>query len=927
MSHPSSIRFHQKVTPFIAGTLVAYALQLFNIWRAPQVPDLIVEHSAPAFTLGIQTCLNLINPLLAGVLTWFFVAPRSNTVPNIVKRKNASVTYGPMTWERNGACRGWLITGATGTGKEIDEDTAILVRTPEGSVIRKRAGEVIKGDVVFSWMGAPASVIDVYPQGVKRMFRITLASGDFALCGRRHLWRVRDGDGEESVVTTEEIITRYTREELAVPKLVAGAESPGEVRTQMQWDAIVSVTPDREAKAVCLAVNDATHLFALGNGILTHNTQICINPLMHSFFINECGKEKAGWASSKTAKNIKLAKERFRRKNEAVLKRSGELRAEIEGLELKRERLLDDAIAGDIDHYLKLDENASVIDRIPPDSEAAQGVRVIDEEIAAKEKEEDELLYKVHLERLELQKLTDKAKELQYEVYPWGGICCDEKGLYWQTLQGMAIYHNRDDDLMLLQTRPDWAGPNWEPPAKFNLLSDDSIPADTYAKLILDTAKAVTGATDSGGNEFFVTQATIQIGWALRLIRAIRARQIEMGYGQEAGSRPVMPSLTTILKILTVRENYNQFLADTKTVETQTQGPMVRDARTGKIIERPGRLIPPAVYSDDIAQCRHALEKDYWQQPDEQRGGVTSTIYNYLAYFQDPAIAEVFCDENTFDFREVSRGKILCIAMPQKFSIQRRYVTTILKNLFYQYAKNRFDLKTTSKSWTTRNMLICWQDEAQRFIIEEDGNVDILREAQVTTVMAAQTQNALLQALGDKARAEVILSNLSNRMICRSALEECAEMSAKIIGKHEVSESSISTSSSGTSISRSKKEKYMLEPRVLMGLKDFHVYVRPAEGDYLYRLFCVQPITPDGKIPFWWFGTFNPFTCLMVAPVNTPVERILPPPVRRYARKLARKNMPFWKGKAPAKAKMRYLMGRETTFIELASRKRVMVTE
>ncbi|MBV8275280.1 MAG: hypothetical protein JO170_08500, partial [Verrucomicrobia bacterium] len=58
----------------------------------------------------------------------------------------------------------------------------------------------------------------------------------------------------------------------------------------------------------------------------------------------------------------------------------------------------------------------------------------------------------------------------------WGGLCCDEKGIYHETLVQMTKKYGRLSDLRLLQTKPDGASDDWEPPATFNLLSDDSIP-------------------------------------------------------------------------------------------------------------------------------------------------------------------------------------------------------------------------------------------------------------------------------------------------------------------------------------------------------------------------------------------------------------------------------------------------------------------
>ena len=94
----------------------------------------------------------------------------------------------------------------------------------------------------------------------------------------------------------------------------------------------------------------------------------------------------------------------------------------------------------------------------------------------------------------------------QHEV-DWGGLCCDEKGIYHETLVRMARKYGRQDDLLLLQTRPDHAEDSWVPSTRFNLLSNMTIPWSTYATVIVDTAAALaSGAEDKG---FFKTRLTL----------------------------------------------------------------------------------------------------------------------------------------------------------------------------------------------------------------------------------------------------------------------------------------------------------------------------------------------------------------------------------------------------------------------------------
>ncbi|MGI8437341.1 MAG: hypothetical protein ACR2NX_10620 [Chthoniobacterales bacterium] len=68
----------------------------------------------------------------------------------------------------------------------------------------------------------------------------------------------------------------------------------------------------------------------------------------------------------------------------------------------------------------------------------------------------------------------------------------------------------------------------------------------------------------------------------------------------------------------------------------------------------------------------------------------------------------------------------------QKFQLERRYVNTFLKMLFYTHALRRFDKPAEERRHD--NLLILWADEAQRFVsASEDGMsdyncIDVIRE-------------------------------------------------------------------------------------------------------------------------------------------------------------------------------------------------------
>ena len=300
---------------------------------------------------------------------------------------------------------------------------------------------------------------------------------------------------------------------------------------------------------------------------------------------------------------------------------------------------------------------------------------------------------------------------LLYQVFKnepgWGGICIDDKGLYWETLVEMATHFNRLDDLILLQVKPDDAPLDWKPKHTYNLTSDRGIPSSTFAKFVVDTASSLGQQGDKG---FFKNQAQTHIAKALDTLYEIRAD-------------------------VTLENAYSLLLNGADLTAA------LDDLASGYPTER------------RVALIEH-FKNRFLNQPAEQIGGVKETIANYLQHFLSPEIAQVFCpSENTFDFSEIDRGKIICVAMPQKFQTERRYVNTFLKMLFYTHVLRRFEKSKEARR--DDNLLILWADEAQRFMTaSEDGmsdynSVDVIREAQGTVVAAGPRKFFSVKVAGD----------------------------------------------------------------------------------------------------------------------------------------------------------------------------------
>jgi hypothetical protein len=365
--------------------------------------------------------------------------------------------------------------------------------------------------------------------------------------------------------------------------------------------------------------------------------------------------------------------------------------------------------------------------------------------------------------------------------YGWGGVCIDDKGTYWEFEQAMAEYHGRRDDLILLQTRPEWADRHWKPPAIFNPLSDHRIPANTYADALATCYRTVSEGGHS--NDFFDSQATQHIGMGIELARML-------------GRFPCLHEINDIL-----------------------QTPDLLEATLRKIEQRLSKAeIAPDQVGRAKAVIAHFKDK-YLNQAEEQLSGVKSTIGNYLFYFSTPDVVDVFGQPsgNTVEFSEVERGRIFCISMPQKYQVERRYIGALLKVLFLQHSLRRFDERAHHRA--KANLLVLWADEAQRFLSGRE-DADVLREAKSAIVSSTQMHEGFYPAMGREV-ADVFMGNLSNRVIFRAASKASAEASAQHIGHKEVWKKSYSYGKGGRSVSRHKDEEFKIKPMDLLSERKF----------------------------------------------------------------------------------------------------------
>jgi len=249
------------------------------------------------------------------------------------------------------------------------------------------------------------------------------------------------------------------------------------------------------------------------------------------------------------------------------------------------------------------------------------------------------------------------------------------------------------------------------------------------------------------------------------------------------------------------------------------------------------------------AHFRHS----YVNQPPEQWGGVQSTVANYLQPFLQPAIAELFCRDSTFAMSDIDQGKIICLAIPQQFATERRYVGTFLKTLFYIHAFRRFD--RSSEARQRDNLVVLWADEAQQFVtdardgLSDHNAIDRLREARCAVVMATQSSTSFVPPLGE-AKARVLTLNLRNRIIFKAADEADAVASADFLGKRKRRKTSWTYNRQGRSRTVIEDEAHKIPSHELRSLRKHRCVVVHCEKGF-HRV-VLSPLASDGSVCPWF---------------------------------------------------------------------------
>lgn len=400
--------------------------------------------------------------------------------------------------------------------------------------------------------------------------------------------------------------------------------------------------------------------------------------------------------------------------------------------------------------------------------------------------------------------------QITKNIPDWGGLILGVKGDEHRFITELAGAYGRQNDVVHLQVRPADASTKWEPPHRYNLLSDQSLPWMTHAKAIVDIAASVT---EGRQHAFFRPMAQIAIANAFELLD-------ELG------------------EIVTITKAYQ--LLTNRPFATRA----IKKFQNGKATPKQQELVDffESTFTKALAH--------------EQTEATIGTIKTYLGFFLDPDVAAVFSSDepNTFSFSELDRGALISVTMPQRFVTERRYINTYLKTLFYYHALRRFDLTPDEKK--NRNTLFLVADEYQDLITSSDDGIsdhnviDRIRAAGVGIIAGMQSEISADPVISERKR-QVLTLNMRTRFIFRAAELQGATASADFIGKLEFWKPTKSSKAlQPTSYSRRKEIEHYIKPLHLMRLPDHTAVIAHPSKQFIKKR--IAPRNGKGRIYDWF---------------------------------------------------------------------------
>lgn len=153
-----------------------------------------------------------------------------------------------------------------GTGKAQPLYSKVL--TPNGFV---RMGDLKVGDKVFAANGNKSTVTGIFPQGLRKIYEITLENGYKCRASDNHLWlsiyeTSLGVSGYQKVVETSRMLYKPTR--FYIPCI------SGENFNRFEYCRIKSIKYVGLDECQCIYIDDPSHLYVTDDYIVTHNTTL-----------------------------------------------------------------------------------------------------------------------------------------------------------------------------------------------------------------------------------------------------------------------------------------------------------------------------------------------------------------------------------------------------------------------------------------------------------------------------------------------------------------------------------------------------------------------------------------------------------------------------------------------------------------------------
>lgn len=405
-----------------------------------------------------------------------------------------------------------------------------------------------------------------------------------------------------------------------------------------------------------------------------------------------------------------------------------------------------------------------------------------------------------------------------------GLLVFDGKNTLVRDVQAMVRHLGREDDLVLLEVRPDGAQPVWQPKNVMNLLG--KLPFSTSVGHLQAAAAARSAHREE--EPFFVLAVQTLL---IEVCKSIEVLGYDVTWANVARALQKEDGLQNLIRELKERQIP---LLDRAAREPEARG---RLAKLGRI--------------------QRELES-FSAMPAGQLGGILASAKNWLATFANEEFAEVYSAAgSSFDLQEsLDRGAIILVMTPARFRRERKVVQTLLKLEFYVAARRRFE--QPAEELERKNIWSLIIDEAHSVLSSSEDSageleyLDTCRAARIVTAFATHGIASIEAAVGS-VQSKVVAQNLPTRIFFRAADAASADEASHFIGRHWVWKEDRTTSRHGGSFTRRKEQAPRVSPEALSALRDHQAYVVKNSNGRKVRKTFVPPRGPDGKIPGWYW--------------------------------------------------------------------------